>query len=152
MRRLHLFEFGDQPWFPRVLRDAETAYLVTAYRLVPLAGVWAGKIVSTLEPGDRIEILDLCSGAGGAMPIIVDELRKAGCQASVILSDLYPNLSSVSHPAISWFSEPLDAVRVPPELPGVRTMFSAFHHFRPESARAILQNAFRLRRSICLFE
>jgi hypothetical protein len=33
MRRLHLFEFGDQQWFPQVLRDAETAYLgwLTAY-------------------------------------------------------------------------------------------------------------------------
>ena len=25
MRRLHLFEFGDQQWFPQILRDAETS-------------------------------------------------------------------------------------------------------------------------------
>src|SRR6266567_796735 len=29
MRRLHLFEFGDQRWFPQILRDAETAYLAS---------------------------------------------------------------------------------------------------------------------------
>jgi hypothetical protein len=26
MRRLHLFEFGDQPWFPEVLRDTESLW------------------------------------------------------------------------------------------------------------------------------
>jgi hypothetical protein len=31
-------------------------------------------------------------------------------------------------------------------------MFSAFHHFRPEAARAILEDAFRHRRAICIFE
>jgi hypothetical protein len=31
-------------------------------------------------------------------------------------------------------------------------MFSAFHHFRPEAARAILEDAFRRRLSICIFE
>lgn len=152
MRRLRLFEFGDQPWFPRVLREGETAYLAAAYRFFPLAREWAERILNALHPGGRIEILDLCSGAGGAMPSIVDELEKRGCNASVTLSDLYPNLKSASHPGISWLPEPLDATRVPPELAGVRTMFSAFHHFRPEAARAILEDAFRGRRSICIFE
>jgi hypothetical protein len=41
---------------------------------------------------------------------------------------------------------------VPPELSGVRTMFSAFHHFRPDAARAILRDAFEHRRAICIFE
>jgi hypothetical protein len=31
-------------------------------------------------------------------------------------------------------------------------MFTAFHHFRPEAARAILEDAFQRRRSICIFE
>jgi hypothetical protein len=48
--------------------------------------------------------------------------------------------------------EPVDATRVPPQLVGVRTMFSAFHHFRPDAARAILKNAFESRQPICIFE
>jgi len=152
MRRLHLFEFGDQPWLPQVLREGETAYLVAAYRLVPLARDWAGKIVTTLHPGDHLEILDLCSGAGGAIPMLIDELERRGCKASVTLTDLYPNLKGGRHPRASWLGEPLDATRVPPELRGVRTMFSGFHHFRPEAARAILEDAFRRRRAICIFE
>lgn len=31
-------------------------------------------------------------------------------------------------------------------------MFSAFHHFRPDAARAILKDAFERRRAICIFE
>ena len=31
-------------------------------------------------------------------------------------------------------------------------MFSAFHHFRPDAARAILRDAFERRRAICIFE
>jgi hypothetical protein len=43
-------------------------------------------------------------------------------------------------------------MHVPPKLAGVRTMFSAFHHFRPDAARAILRDAFERRRAICIFE
>ena len=152
MRRLHLFEFNDQPWFPQVLRDGETAYLAAAYRLAPLARLWAEKIVAALHPGDRMEILDLCSGAGGPVPAVIDELERLGCKASVTLTDLYPNTQTAAHLRMAWLSKPVDATCVPPELPGTRTMFTAFHHFRLEAARAILGDAFRRRRSICIFE
>lgn len=152
MRRAHLFEFGDQPWFPRALRDGETAYLVTAYRLLPLARHWAEKILSTAVPGEPVEIVDLCSGAGGPIPSILDELGKRGYAGRATLTDLYPNSQPVEDPRIDWSAAPLDATQVPPELTGVRTIFSAFHHFRPEAARAILVDAFRKRRAICIFE
>ena len=152
MRRLHLFEFGDQNWFPRVLRDAETAYLAAAYRLLPLARLWAERISSVLEPGEPAEILDLCSGSGGPMPSILAELEALGHAARATLTDLYPNPQSGSHPGIAWLSSPVDATNVPPTLAGVRTMFSAFHHFRPDAAKAILKDAFDRRRPICVFE
>ena len=41
---------------------------------------------------------------------------------------------------------------MPPELAGARTMFSAFHHFRPDAAKGILRDAFARRRPICIFE
>jgi hypothetical protein len=62
MRRLHWFEFGDQAWFPQVLRDAETEYLAVAYRFLPLARAWAEKISMVLERGEPSEIVDLFSG------------------------------------------------------------------------------------------
>jgi len=152
MRRLHLFEFGDQPWFPQVLRDAETAYLAVGYRLLPLARLWAERISSVLDPGAPVEIVDLCSGSGGPMPLIIGELEARGHEGRATLTDLYPNLKSAAHPHIVWLAEPVDARRVPPMLAGVRTMFSAFHHFRPDAAKAILKDAFDRRRAICILE
>jgi len=153
MRRLHLFEFGDQHWFPQLLRDAETAYLATSYRLLPLLmRRWAERISTVLHAGEPAEILDLCSGIGGPMPLIIEKLEKLGYQAQVRLSDLYPNPRVTSHPRVVWLAELVDATRVSPNLAGVRTMFSAFHHFRPDAARAILKDAFDGRRAICIFE
>ena len=151
--RLHLFEFGDQQWFPQLLRDAETAYLATGYRFLSvLPRRWAERISTVLHRGEPAEILDLCSGSGGAMPLIVEELDKRGYDVRASLTDFYPNPKSASHPRIVWLSEPVDATRLSPKLVGVRTMFSAFHHFRPDAAKAILKDAFDRRRAICIFE
>ncbi len=152
MRRLHLFEFGDQPLFPRVLRDAGTAYLAVAYRLLPLARLWAEKIATVLHPAGPNEILDLCSGSGGPVTSILKELDMRGFHVRAKLTDLYPNPNSVSDSRISWVTEPVDATTVPPKLTGVRTMFSAFHHFRPNAASAILRSACDSGRAICIFE
>jgi len=135
-----------------VLHDAETAYLTVAYRLLPLPRIWAEKIATVLTPGKPAEILDLCSGSGGAMSIILDRLAMQGYPARATLTDLYPNPHPTSDPRLVWLNEPVDAARVPANLNGVLTMFSAFHHFRPQLAKAILKNAFDLRRPICIFE
>jgi hypothetical protein len=152
MRRLHLFEFGDQPWFPHLLRDAETGYIAAAYRRFPLPRIWAERIATVLHPGEPALILDLCSGSGGAMPLILEELEKLGYPARATLTDLYPNPKSASHPRIVWRADAVDATQVPAHLTGVRTMFSAFHHFRPNAAKAIVKDAFDRRRAICIFE
>src|ERR1044071_8694617 len=116
MRRLHLFEFGDQQWFPQLLRDAETAYLATAYRFFPLPRLWAEKIATVFHRGEPADILDLCSGSGGAVPIILKELEERGYQARARLTDLYPSPKSAPHARISWVADPVDATRVPPNL------------------------------------
>ena len=152
MRRFHLFEFGDHQWLPKLLRDAGTAYLALAYRFLPLAPVWAAKLSSVLHREKPEVILDLCSGAGGPLPAILDELEATGWNVRATLTDLYPGRNPAAHPRITWFSEPVDATKVPSELAGVRTMFSAFHHFPPPTATAILQNAFEHGRVICIFE
>jgi hypothetical protein len=149
----HLFEFGDQEWFPQVLRDAETAYLATCYRLLPrLTARWAELVSTALPAGEPAEILDLCSGAGGPIPSILKELEQRGYWAWARLTDLYPNPKAASHARAAWLAEPVDATRVSPKLKGVRTMFAAFHHFRPDAAKAILKDAFDRRQPICIFE
>jgi hypothetical protein len=85
-------------------------------------------------------------------------LAKQGVSVAVRLSDKYPNTdafkraSHLTPDAISYHPQPVDATQVPGELPGFRTMFTAFHHFRPEQARAVLADAVRQRQGIGVFE
>ena len=117
MRRLHLFEFGDQHWFPQILRDVETAYLTAAYRVWPaLARQWAEKISTVLHPNAAVEIVDLCAGSGGAMPQIIDDLRHRNWDVRAILTDLYPNPNSGLDSRITWLLDPVEALHVPPKL------------------------------------
>jgi hypothetical protein len=152
MPRFHLFEFGDQEWFPQVLRDAETAYLAAAYRTLPLPRVWAEKISTLFRYGEPGEVLDLCSGCGGPMPLILKELEIRGLHVQVRLTDAFPSLRPTADSRISWVTEPVDATNLLPTLTGVRTMFTAFHHFRPDKAKGILKTAFDSGRAICIFE
>jgi hypothetical protein len=149
MRRLHLFEFCNQLWFPDVVRHGETAYLATVYRFSrALPECWAEKISLVLRQDERSEIVGLCSGSGGPMPRIIEELVKLGYNVRATLTELYPHRKSGSTPRINWWAEPVDATHVPSNLVGVRTMFSAFHRFLPEAAKAILEDAFDGRRAI----
>ena len=43
-------------------------------------------------------------------------------------------------------------MNVPPHLKGMRTLFEGFHHFKPEQARSILQDAIEKRVAIGIFE
>lgn len=46
----------------------------------------------------------------------------------------------------------MDATATPGELAGFRTLFTSFHHFHPEAARALLRDAVRNRQGIGVFE
>jgi len=148
--RLHLFEWEDQSWFPASLRTAMTSYLATAYGITPLPKLWAERL-STLLARDRLnEIVDLGSGSGGPMQLVVKELEEQGFKLRVTLTDLYP--ASAAPAPFEYWQQPVDATRVPASLHGIRTMFASFHHFRPRMARQILFDAFTQRRPICVLE
>jgi len=108
-------------------------------------------------------IVDMCSGGGGPWLDLARQLRcrDAGADSpglQVWLTDKYPNLeafqsvSASSDHHITFYPEPVDAMKVPGALKGLRTMFTSFHHFPPEDARAILQNAVDAGESIGIFE
>ena len=149
MRRYQLFEFLDQAWLPLRLREAAAAYLAAAYKTTPFPALWAGKIARLLEDRGADRIVDIGSGSGGPMQLVMRELAKLGHRPRITLTDLYPvRTASV----IEYWPEPVDAIRVPSELRGLRTLFLTFHHFAPETARAILRDAFERRQTICIFE
>jgi len=158
MSRVHLFELEDQTWFPRVFRDAGTAYLELANRLGRHSAALAPKLAEALAASGEKRIVDLCSGGAGPVAGIVDALALQGVEVHALLTDFYPNAGSLARASacsagrIDWVREPVDATQVPRELAGVRTIFSAFHHFRPASARGILADAAAAGRPIAIFE
>lgn len=129
--RVQLFEYCDQPWLPRVLRDAETAYLASALELTKPFAPLAPKLVAAMRGSPRV--VDLASGAGGPWKSLAEEVAKLGVRPEITFTDLYPTASSIA--------TPVDARHVPAELTGLRTMFDGFHHLRPADARAVLADA-----------
>lgn len=150
--RLHLFEWEDQAWFPAPLRRAMTSYLAAAYSVTPFPKAWAASLTKLMSRDGVTEIVDLGSGSGGPIALVVKELEGRGFKLSVILTDLYPQNAPVQTGSISYWPEPVNAASVPAAIPGIRTLFASFHHFRPQAARGILRDAFEQRRPICIFE
>lgn len=159
MRRMHLIELEDQPWFPTILRDPMTDVLGALIELGRLYDPIAPVLRAAIEASGAESILDLCSGGGGPLPRIRRLLaQEHGLDASARLSDVYPNLPAFERIAaaeggrVDFVREPVDATRVPAEQGGFRTMFTCLHHFRPEQAQAILRDACEQRRGIAVFE
>ena len=158
MRRLHLFELEDQAWFPRVIRDAGTAYLRKAIEISGQAERLAPLLAGALARNDSKHLVDLCSGGAGPVPAIVEILAREGIEVTAELTDLYPNVGGLDHASeggngrICWRAEAVDATALPKDARGTRTLFSALHHFRPKVARAILVDAMRSQQPIAAFE
>lgn len=158
MRRRHWFEFEDLPWVPNFMRDAITAYLqLVAHKMDFYKGI-APKLHQAFEQSRSRAFLDLASGGGGPWLKMSEHLHALGSRFELTLSDYYPNtarlqaLVATGGPHFNYLSESIDAGRVPAQYAGFRTMFLSFHHFRPEQARAILQDAVDRHQGIAVFE
>lgn len=139
MPRLHLFEIHDQPWCPRSLRDALTDFLQFTINLGRTYEAVLPLLRDAIARTGASRVVDLCSGGGGPWCRWRDDFP-----VPVVLTDKYPN--TLAHAA------PVDATAVPTDLTGFRTVFTAFHHFRPAEARAILTDAVRQGQGIGVFE
>lgn len=158
MKRIHSFEFTDLPWYPKIFRQMQTDYLqfVTTFgsghkNLIPL-------FRKALEHSGTDTIIDLCSGGAGPWVGLQRQFKQAGLQVKVKLTDKFPNPEAEKKWAdaaalgITYLAEPVDALGVPPELIGMRTLFEGFHHFKPDQARLILQDAQQKGAAIGVFE
>ena len=158
MGRLHLFEFNDQPWLPKVLRDGLTDYLEYAERRFGLYRPAIPILKDLLQDQGHKRIVDLCSGAGGPWLEVLPRLREAGCDVDVLLTDMFPNPNLLDRlppeikEHIAYHPESVDVRNMPPELAGVNTMWTALHHFQPENVRVILADAALRRAPFAAFE
>ena len=157
--RLRLFEFEDLAWFPTSIRAGMMDYLrfmisaLGTYRpIVPL-------LAEGLRRTTQTHLLELGAGAGGGTETVLAALHTQGQPGTTItLTDLYPqpaawaDIARRTHGAIGYESMAVNALAVPAHLTGFRTIFSAFHHFPPAAAEALLHDAVRAGTGIGVFE
>ena len=154
MKRLHLFEFEDQPWLPDALRNLQTDFLRHMSAVLHLYEPVVPLIDKVLEQMSSRRIVDLCSGAAGPW----EQLLEKGWDVTVTLTDRYPNRTAFARaqarhaPRLDYCPDPVDARRLPAHLDGMRILFNGFHHFRPVDARALLQATVDRNAAIGIFE
>ena len=148
MRRLHLFEVLDQAWCPQAVRHGATDCLEAVISRSDIYRSIQTKIFEVIADCGAVRVVDLCSGGGG--PWLSPSWRAALARhepLSVVLTDKFPSdvlsirLRGDSSLSTADFS--VDAAGVPASLKGFRTIFSSFHHFPDDMARAVLADAVR---------
>jgi len=153
------FEFHDQKWFPKGLRDSVTDGLQF---ILSLGGIYRPIVPllnEAVESSAAARIVDLCSGGGGPWLWLYRLLGvSSGRSIEICLTDKYPNIEAFENARrqtdgkITFYPGFVDAASLPRDLSGFRTIFTSFHHFTPDEAVAILQNAVDDGQGIGVFE
>jgi hypothetical protein len=155
MPRHQLFEIHDWPRCPRVVRNGLTDFLQTSIDLLDTYEPIRTRLLEAIIRSGSSTVVDLCSGAGGPW---VKWARKGLTVVPITLTDKFPNLITIQRLAedvlagLQYDPRRVDATAVPSDLPGFRTIFSAFHHFSPAQAKAIIEDAVRNAEGIGVFE
>ncbi len=159
LKRLPLGEIHDQPWCPRVIRNAVTDFLQYSTnhwgQYTPLLPT----LCYFLQRVDARRIVDLCSGGSGPWQQLYGTIgRTFGESFRIVLTDRYPNLAAfrlaraLSGGVVEFREESIDASTIPEGLSGFRTLFGSFHHFHPAQAKGVLQDAVDSGEGIGIFE
>jgi hypothetical protein len=157
MRRLHLIEIHEQSWFPSGLREGVTDLLQFILNLTHYHRAARPLLSAALTRTGTSRIVDLCSGAGGPWPALMQEMRSQRT-VSLCLTDKFPNIVSFKKvqtslgPDVGLVSQSVDAECVPGDLLGLRTLFNSFHHFPAQHAESVLTDAIGKGQGVAIFE
>ena len=158
MPRLHLFEIEDQEWFPSFLRDYMTDFLQHVCNTFDLYKGAVPFLKKALLQGGDGKVVDLASGGGGSWLKLSEHLEEEVPDLKVKFTDYFPNEDAFkrtvqqNEAVFEYETASINALDVPHTMKGLRTMFLSFHHFRPEQAQQILQDAVDDKQPIAIFE
>lgn len=158
MKRIHLFEWEDLSWLPSSFRSFITDLLQHRLTFFNVYHPVIPKVEHLMQEMDEKNVLDLCSGGGGFLLHMDKHWQSNNADISITMTDKYPNIDAFKHihtlsdKRINYREDPIDVTAVPKSMNKVRTLFSAFHHFEPEAAQEILQNAVHSKSAIGIFE
>lgn len=160
MKRVQLFEFEDQSWFPDWMRISLTRLIQVLHRMMKFGSVLSDLLDSKIREINAHNIVDLGSGAGGPMIYVYDSLRtKYGYEElTLTLTDLYPNkktvtsINSMGKPGLKYLSESINATNLKEAPKGIKTMVNSFHHLNPKQAKAVLNSAVENKEPFFIYE
>lgn len=157
MKRPHLFEFEDFRWFPSFLRNYMTDFLQYISNRFDIYKAVTPLLEEVLDKTQSNTVIDLASGGGGGLVRLSERLREKRPDLTILLTDFYPNIVAFEQtkrraPGFEYQTESVDAMHVPTDLKGVRTQFLSLHHFHPDQAVQIIQNAVDANSAIVFFE
>jgi hypothetical protein len=145
--RLHLFEFNDAPFAPKVLQRTIVSALSRTLRWGRMLDGLVEPFVDFLHASGAREVLDIAAGAGEPAAVLLEALQKKGhVPPTFTLTDLHPHVEAWAslveqHPEkLSFIPEPVDATRLDESLGRgrARVLINAFHHFPPSLAQQVL--------------
>lgn len=148
---MHLFEIHDFAWCPALYRESLTDFLAASIatfdNYAPIRQVLFQAIA---ESGSK-RVIDLCSGSGGPWQSWSETLPDV---PEVLLTDKFPNRRAApgNTSRVTYYAESVDATAVPADLDGFRTIFTAVHHFRPDTVRSMIADAVEKKQPIGIFE
>lgn len=150
-----MFEFNDQTWLPRLLRCQMTEFLdyLSGFmgRYVEMSTI----VADVMEEAGTRTIIDLCSGSSRTAIALRDRVeRRLGEEVTVVLTDKFPvdGTAGDRTPRVVWEGRCVDAMGVPEDLQGIRTLFTSFHHFRGEDAVRLVRDAVESGQPVAIFE
>jgi hypothetical protein len=159
MKRFHALEWEDLQWFPASWRDYGTDYLKFIATKAKIYKSILPLMQKCLENSKQNHWVDLASGGGSGLVTLAKSLKQHNPTLKITLTDFYPNikaferLSTEVPDTFSYEKTSIDASNPPKHLQeSLQTIFGAFHHFRPEKAKQILQNAVNTNTTIAIFE
>ena len=149
MQRVHLVELEDLSWLPAAIRDGGTDVLDFLFARIGFYRALVPELVALMDTVGTRCLVDLCSGGGGGALAMRALLLEGGHEGlELVLTDRYPSAAAAARaqalgdPGVRWHAAAVDAFHVPPELhTGIRTMYGALHHFRPEGVQTLVQAA-----------
>jgi hypothetical protein len=159
MRRFHALEWEDLQWFPTSWRDYGTDYLKFIATKFNIYKPVLPLMQKCLDKSGQQHWVDLASGGGSGLICLAKDLKKDNPNLKITLTDYYPNIKAFEKltteiPDTFFYEKSsVDAAQPPKHLQGkLQTIFGAFHHFRPQKAKQILQNAVDTNSTIAIFE
>ena len=140
---MRLFEFGDLEQAPQWYHVNLRRYLVFFYKVFGYHGLWVPALTSFMRSAKDDAYLELGSGGGEALRLVVDELpddMKAGKR--FLLSDINPvshfveETNAQADSPFRYHPVAVDATQIPDDLAHPRIFINSFHHFSPQQVKA----------------